>query len=266
MATREQHRIGAWRFDVDGAALHGPEGERRLEDRAARTLALLVRRRGETVSQQAILDEVWNGRAVSPNSVAVVIGDLRRSLGDDARDPRHIATIAKRGYRLNPDTAEPAEASAQPRRRLAAVAGALIVGLALAFFLLVHERSRAAVPVIVMVEPVGNDTGQARYAPLALALDELVTNRLSRQPGLAVVRAAGTGPVADRTLRLASRLILWNGQPTLSLSATETGTGSVAWTSMAAGPADALAAHTIAALDGFGAKLRRDEGKSRIRA
>ena len=91
MATGEEHHIGDWRFDVAGAALVGPTGERRLEHRAARTLELLCRRRGETVTHREILAEVWESRAVSRNSVAVVIADLRRLLGDDAGDPRHIA-------------------------------------------------------------------------------------------------------------------------------------------------------------------------------
>ncbi|ASG23858.1 winged helix-turn-helix domain-containing protein [Nitrospirillum viridazoti] len=56
------YRIGGWTFD--GAVLRHADGtERRLEGRAARTLAALCVRRDEVVSRDALLAEVWQGRA-----------------------------------------------------------------------------------------------------------------------------------------------------------------------------------------------------------
>lgn len=72
----------------------------RLEARAMDVLVLLHRRAGEVVSSREILDAVWGDAAVSAHSVAIVISDLRRALGDDARAPRLIETVPKRGYRL----------------------------------------------------------------------------------------------------------------------------------------------------------------------
>ena len=66
---------------------------------------------GDVVSQEQLIDGVWQGRALSENSVAVVIGQLRRALDDDAREPRLIETIPKRGYRLRATERE------QPSRR-----------------------------------------------------------------------------------------------------------------------------------------------------
>jgi hypothetical protein len=60
-----------------------------LEDRAARTLELLCRRRGEVVSKAELIDAVWGGRSISANSVAVVIGDLRKAIEEDAHAPVH---------------------------------------------------------------------------------------------------------------------------------------------------------------------------------
>src|SRR2546430_2002138 len=99
--------IGDWRFHAGEDELRRPGERRKLEHRAARTLELLCGRRGEVVSREAILEAVWQGRAVSPNSVAIVISDLREALGDDARSPRHIETVAKRGYRLHAEAAAP---------------------------------------------------------------------------------------------------------------------------------------------------------------
>jgi DNA-binding winged helix-turn-helix (wHTH) protein len=251
MATREEHRIGGWRFDVAGAALSGPQGERRLEHRAARTLELLCRRRGETVTHAEILAEVWDNRAVSPNSVAVVIGNLRRSLGDDARDPRLITTVAKRGYRLNAENA----ASPTERRsvwRVAAMAVVLLGALILAALLLRPASRR----IQVAIEPVQNATGLRSYDPLARALGELVTNRVSQEAPASIAASNAPATQGQPAVRLAAKLILWNGEPTLSLTATDPATGSVLWSAMAAGPADKLASGTIRALHGFGQRVR----------
>jgi len=254
MATHEQHRIGGWRFDVAGAALVGPAGERRLEHRAARTLELLCRRRGETVTHSEILAEVWNSRTVSANSVAVVIADIRRSLDDDARDPRHIATVAKRGYRLNPEQAS--NDNTQPVRRpgWAILAVLLLAALASGALLILQ---RPEMPIAIIVDPVQNATGIASNEPLAKALSELVTHRVSAETGkFAETRdVPGKRMPGQRQIRLTAKLILWNGQPTLSLTAVDPAKGSVLWATMAAGPADHLAGTTIKAVRDFGTHL-----------
>lgn len=254
------YRVGEWRFDPPGAILLGPRGERRLEDRAARTLTLLCRRRGETITHSEILAEVWQGRAVSPNSIAVVVADLRRALDDDARDPVHIATVAKRGYRLNNPVVGLADrqvirsAGRMPKIVVAAFSATALAGVA-AFGVYSLRASHA---IVMLVEPVTNDTGRAGYDPLCRALGELVINRIERVRDVTVVSAhAVTGSLpAGRPLRLSSRLILWNGVPTLSLAATDRATGSVVWTAMAAGPADALAGTTIEQINALSIRSR----------
>ena len=258
MATRGEHHIGGWRFDVAGAALVGPEGERRLEHRAARTLELLCRRRGETVTHTEILAEVWDSRAVSPNSVAVVIADLRRSLDDDARDPRHIATVAKRGYRLNPDQAANDDMPAPvPSRRPLAI-GAVVAALLIAAAVAIFWPPAPVRPIVIVVDPVQNATGIAADDPLAKALSELVTHRVSAETARIAETQDPPGKVAQgqRPIRMTAKLILWNSQPTLSLTATDPAKGVVLWSAMAAGPADHLATTTIAAVRDFGVHVR----------
>jgi len=254
MATREDHRIGGWRFDVPGAALVGADGARRLEHRTARTLELLCRRRGETVTHTEILAEVWDGRAVSPNSVAVVIADLRRSLDDDARDPKHIATVAKRGYRLNPEASVDDGPLPRPRRHFAIAAVLLLIAAAVAAILLHAPAPRIA----IIVDHVQNSTGVAADDTLARALSELLTNRVSDETAKVAETQSPPGKIAagQRPVRLTAKLILWNGQPTLSLTATDPAKGTVLWAAMAAGPADHLATTTIAAVHDFAAHIR----------
>src|SRR5436305_14506530 len=95
-----RHRVGAWHFTPATGELRRRTDVRRLEPRAAKVLEMLCEAGGEVVSQEQLIVGVWNGRSLSDNSVAVVIGQLRRALDDDAREPRTIETMPKRGYRL----------------------------------------------------------------------------------------------------------------------------------------------------------------------
>jgi len=251
MTTRAHWQIGTWTFDAPGARLVAGETEIALEHRAARTLELLCRSRGRPVSRNEILADVWEGRSVSPNSVAIVIADLRRALGDDASAPRFIATIPKRGYQLRdaapPVAATPLAAPARPDGlRSLAIAVAVLALFGVGFLVL---GSRARDRLTLIVTPTLNDTGQAQYRPLAVALQALLTDRLARM-GLDVVPAS-TPPGAvphGQQMWFRSRLILWNGISTLSMEEVD-GTGRVRWTAMAVAPPNAIASATIAQLE-----------------
>src|SRR5215212_6382400 len=112
-----RHRIGGWEFSPATGELRRRADLRRLEPRAAKALQMLCEAGGDVVSQEQLIDSVWQGRALSENSVAVVIGQLRKALDDDAREPKLIETIPKRGYRLHAT----ATATEAPGRRRNAV-------------------------------------------------------------------------------------------------------------------------------------------------
>lgn len=55
------------------------------------------------MSRQEILDALWPDVVVSDGSVAVLVNELRKALGDDARSPRWIRTLPAFGYALDGD-------------------------------------------------------------------------------------------------------------------------------------------------------------------
>ena len=66
-------------------------------------LLALVRRRGAVASRVDLLREVWGHRVeVMTRTVDIHIAELRRKLEDDPSQPRHILTVWKAGYRLEP--------------------------------------------------------------------------------------------------------------------------------------------------------------------
>jgi DNA-binding response OmpR family regulator len=66
-------------------------------------LLALVRRRGAVASRVELLREVWGHRVeVMTRTVDIHIAELRRKLENDPSQPRHILTVWKAGYRLEP--------------------------------------------------------------------------------------------------------------------------------------------------------------------
>jgi len=63
-------------------------------------LVLLSEHAGEVVSKEAIFERVWEDRLVSESTLSRDVAVLRKLLDDDARNPRFIRTVSKRGLRL----------------------------------------------------------------------------------------------------------------------------------------------------------------------
>jgi DNA-binding winged helix-turn-helix (wHTH) protein len=72
---------------------------RRLEPKAMDVLACLIDRVGDVISHEELLQRVWPGRVVEDSAIHQRIASIRKALGDCARTPRYIETVASRGYR-----------------------------------------------------------------------------------------------------------------------------------------------------------------------
>ena len=71
-----------------------------LYPRAFDALKLLAERSNQLLPKDELLAQLWPGLVVEENSLARVISDLRKALGDSADC---IVTVARRGYRLDAD-------------------------------------------------------------------------------------------------------------------------------------------------------------------
>jgi DNA-binding winged helix-turn-helix (wHTH) protein len=83
---------------------------RRLLLRSGRELALIPRyldllimlleRRHEAVHRREIFETVWSDVVVSDGALSQAVRTLRRTLGDDSREPVYIRTVSRHGYRF----------------------------------------------------------------------------------------------------------------------------------------------------------------------
>ncbi|MCG8458267.1 MAG: winged helix-turn-helix domain-containing protein, partial [Holophagales bacterium] len=109
-------RFAAFVYDSEAGTLHGPEGQIHLRPQVFELLGVLLRAAPRLVETHTLIDEVWRVPHVSQSSIQRSVSELRRALGDDAREPRFVATVHRRGYRfLEPvEGREETEAASAP--------------------------------------------------------------------------------------------------------------------------------------------------------
>ena len=63
-------------------------------------LCALARQPGSLLTTNALLDQVWGHQYVTDSVLRTAISEVRTALDDDARKPRFIETVSRRGYRF----------------------------------------------------------------------------------------------------------------------------------------------------------------------
>ena len=71
-----------------------------LTPKALALLLFIADRPGEVVTKDQLFDAVWPEVNVGDSALVTCIQELRRALKDDARRPRYIETLHRRGYRF----------------------------------------------------------------------------------------------------------------------------------------------------------------------
>lgn len=134
---RDRARIEFGPFALDPAAGCLWRGTQAvpLRRKSWAVLCHLAARPQVLVSGDELLDAVWPGVAITPQTLTNVIRELRRALGESPRAPRYIETLRGRGYIFR--------AAAPPPPGAAAPAARLLVGRARELAQL-HEAHAAA--------------------------------------------------------------------------------------------------------------------------
>lgn len=93
-------QIGDWSIRQAEGTLRSKGRSVRLEPRLMDVLVYLAAHAGKVVPKEELLAVVWGGAFVEEGALPQAVHSLRKVLGDDARQPRYIQTIPKRGYRM----------------------------------------------------------------------------------------------------------------------------------------------------------------------
>jgi DNA-binding winged helix-turn-helix (wHTH) protein len=95
-----EFRVDGWLVQPELNLLVRGERSIRVRPQLIDVMACLAVRPGAVVTKDQMLAVVWSDRHVCVTGIARCVAELRRILSDDARRPRIIETISKRGYRL----------------------------------------------------------------------------------------------------------------------------------------------------------------------
>ena len=98
-------------IDVDAYRLERNAVPLALEPKAFNLLLLMIERPGHVFTKQEIFERLWPDTVVTDHALTRVVAQLRRVLGDEARDGRYIETVPTRGYRWLPKVEPCAEVS-----------------------------------------------------------------------------------------------------------------------------------------------------------
>lgn len=189
-----------WRLDdlvIDGAAQRIFRGDDVIElpQLSFRFLMALIQGAPGLLSVDDLMDRVWPGIFVNSETVTQRAKLLRDALGDDPRNPRYFAVRRGMGYQLvaEPQALDAAETAGTPAGRWKKILAALALALAAVAggYGLLHWRNAQAVEEVaglrIAVLPFDNLSSDPADAFIARSIPEIVLNRLSRVPGLAVI-------------------------------------------------------------------------------
>lgn len=194
-------------------------------------LVALIEAAPRVLSVDELMERVWPGLVVGPETVSQRVKLLRDALGDDPKRPRYVAGVRGRGYRLlpevipvdetgavSPGVAQPASIHASHPLRIAALGLGIACVAGLAAWLLVdREQSTAPAPASVSPSPpplaapvparsvavldFENRDGSPRTGILAEGIPETVLYQLARFPDLTVIARSSSfafqGQAAD---------------------------------------------------------------------
>lgn len=92
--------LGECVVDTRGNSLQRNGRVKRIEPKLMEVLCVLACSPGQVVLREELKARVWSDVVVGDDAVNRAMFALRNALGDDAKAPRYIETIPKKGYRL----------------------------------------------------------------------------------------------------------------------------------------------------------------------
>jgi len=202
-------RIGEWTVKPATNSLIRNGEEVSIEPRLMRLLNYFVANAEVVISRERIVSEIWPDQHVAEEGVAVAVYELRKALGDNARDPRYIKTIRKAGFQLiapideadqsgegsKPNVAPTTlKARELPRWLLPALSVVLIIGFANRFL----SEPASIVPTIAVMPfaYMAEDTEQTYFAA---GLTEDLINDLALSSHVRVLPRRSVLRFADST-------------------------------------------------------------------
>ncbi|GAB3024732.1 tetratricopeptide repeat protein [Bowmanella dokdonensis] len=108
-----------WQRTADSTLAESVDQVSSLEPKACALLFYLAMAPGKVHGKDELLSAIWPDTVVTEDALTRCISKLRKALQDDPRQPKLIATLPKRGYRLVADHIQLTESKPQPAAPIA---------------------------------------------------------------------------------------------------------------------------------------------------
>jgi TolB-like protein/DNA-binding winged helix-turn-helix (wHTH) protein/Tfp pilus assembly protein PilF len=225
LENEKLHLFGEFVLDTARGSLLHAEQPIHLRPQAYRTLKYLVENRGRLISKNQLIQEVWEGRAVTDDSLVQCLRDVRQALGEEGN--RYLRNERGRGYIFDtgsfdqgnsvstqheqidfvrmvvedekavestarlprfPSTAA-TSAGKNNRRSLALATGIVILAVAGigGYRFLRSQPSESASVTSIAVLPFVNESGNSDLDYLSDGVSESLINSLSQSPQLKII-------------------------------------------------------------------------------
>ncbi len=218
-------RFGRFTLDPVLRTLHRNEVMVPLPESAMAVLEVLVSQAPEAVDKATLMDKAWPDTAVIPDNLVQAIHSIRTALGGDARQPRFVQTVHRRGYRFvtpvtiiqstgdsDPPERLPADpiATARPKalRFLPAGLGVCMAAAVLAIGVVVlrgaHRSERNPAPAVrsLAVLPLENLSGDPEQEFFADGMTDALITELARIKTLDVISRTSVMKFKDTLLNV----------------------------------------------------------------
>ena len=176
----------------------------KLSPQPFRLLVMLVSRPGELITREEIQDALWSdGTTVEfDQSLNFCIRQIRAALGEDAREPKYIETLPKRGYRFIASVTgtavrldakpEPAAAPVPASRRPAVWVTLAIIAAMAALYVARRDGEKQPSTSAILVRPFVNFNLAAEDGWFSDALTQQVIGALAATKTIHVVPWSST--------------------------------------------------------------------------
>jgi DNA-binding winged helix-turn-helix (wHTH) protein len=109
-------RFADCQLDTDTRELTRAGQAQRLTPKAFALLSTLVEQRPRALSKAELHDQVWPETFVGRSSLARLVHEIRRAIGDDAAEPRLVRTVGGVGYAFAAEVVDvPRAVTMEPR-------------------------------------------------------------------------------------------------------------------------------------------------------
>jgi len=175
-------------IDVDSSLLLKAGKKVPLGPRPFEVLLYLLENRGRVVGKQEMFEKIWGTNFVTDAALTQVVKEIRCVLEDDAKSPRYIRTVHRKGYQF---IAPLSDGTRVAKRGLRMLQFALVISavgiLILAISFWVKPTEPQYPPNSIAVLPFVNMSSDPEQEYFSDGISEELLNQLAKIPDLRVI-------------------------------------------------------------------------------